>query len=33
MGNAPDNIKAAANDVTDINTADGLAKAFEKYIL
>ncbi len=33
MGNAPDNIKAVANDVTDINTADGLAKAFEKYVL
>ena len=33
MGNAPDYIKAAANDVTGINTADGLADAFEKYVL
>lgn len=33
MGNAPDNIKAAANDITGINTEDGLAQAFEKYIL
>lgn len=33
MGNAPEDIKAAADDVTDINTQDGLAKAFEKYIL
>lgn len=32
MGNAPDNIKAAADDVTDLNTEDGLAKAFEKYL-
>lgn len=32
MGNAPDNIKAAANDVTGINTEDGLAQAFEKYL-
>ena len=33
MGNAPDNIKAIADDVTDLNTEDGLAKAFEKYVL
>ena len=33
MGNAPDNIKAAANDVTAKNTEDGLALAFEKYVL
>ena len=33
MGNAPDDIKAAADDVTAPNTEDGLAKAFEKYIL
>ena len=33
MGNAPDNIKAAANYVTDLNTEDGLAKAFEKFVL
>lgn len=33
MGNAPDNIKAVADDVTDMNTADGLAKALEKYVL
>lgn len=33
MGNAPDNIKALANDVTALNTEDGLAVAFEKYIL
>jgi Cof subfamily protein (haloacid dehalogenase superfamily) len=33
MGNAPDNIKALANDVTDLNVEDGVAKAFEKYIL
>ena len=32
MGNAPDNIKAIANDVTDLNTNDGLAQAFEKYV-
>ena len=32
MGNAPDNIKAIADDVTDLNTNDGLAQAFEKYI-
>lgn len=33
MGNAPDNIKALANDVTALNTEDGLALAFEKYVL
>lgn len=33
MGNAPDNIKAIANDVTALNTEDGLALAFEKYVL
>jgi len=32
MGNAPDNIKALANDVTGLNTEDGLAQAFEKYV-
>lgn len=33
MGNAPEEIKAAADAVTDTNTEDGLAKAFEKFIL
>lgn len=33
MGNAPDNIKAAANVVTGLNTDDGLAQAFEAYVL
>ena len=33
MGNAPDNIKAAANDVTASNIEDGVALAFEKYLL
>ncbi len=33
MGNAPDNIKAAADFVTDINTEDGLAEAFERFVL
>ena len=33
MGNAPDNIKAAADVVTGLNTEDGLAEAFEKYVL
>ena len=33
MGNAPDNIKAVADYVTDINTENGLAHAFEKYVL
>ena len=32
MGNAPDNIKAVADDVTGLNTQDGLAEAFEKYL-
>ena len=32
MGNAPDNIKAAADVVTGVNTEDGLAQAFEKYL-
>lgn len=33
MGNAPDNIKAAADDVTAPNIEDGVALAFEKYLL
>ena len=33
MGNAPEDIKEAADAVTDANTEDGLAKAFEKFIL
>lgn len=33
MGNAPDAIKAAANDVTTLNVEDGVARAFEKYLL
>lgn len=33
MGNAPDEIKAAADAVTAANTEDGLAKAFEKFVL
>lgn len=33
MGNAPQYIKDAANDVTDLNTNDGFAKAIEKYVL
>lgn len=33
MGNAPQNIKNAADVITDINTDDGLAQAFDKYIL
>lgn len=33
MGNAPQNIKDAADVITDINTDDGLAQAFDKYIL
>ena len=32
MGNAPENIKAAADDVTASNTEDGVAMAFEKYL-
>ena len=33
MGNAPQNIKDAADVITGINTEDGLAQAFEKYVL
>ena len=33
MGNAHDEVKAAANAVTDTNNADGLAKAIERYVL
>ena len=33
MGNAPEEIKAAADDVTVPNTENGLARAFEKYLL
>lgn len=33
MGNAPDSIKAAADYVTDRNTEDGLARAFDKFVL
>lgn len=33
MGNAPDFVKETADYVTDLNTADGLAKAFYKYVL
>lgn len=33
MGNAPDYIKEAANDVVATNVEDGLALAFEKYVL
>ena len=33
MGNAPAEIRAAADDVTAPNTEDGVAKAFEKYVL
>ncbi len=33
MGNAPDDIKAVADVVTGLNTEDGLAEAFEKYVL
>lgn len=32
MGNAPANIKAAADDVTASNTEDGVAMAFDKYL-
>ncbi len=32
MGNAPENIKAAADDVTATNIEDGVALAFEKYL-
>ena len=33
MGNAPQDIKDAADVITGINTEDGLAQAFEKYVL
>ena len=33
MGNAPGKIKACANDVTGLNTEDGVALALEKYLL
>ena len=33
MGNAPENIKAAADVVTGTNIEDGLAEAFETYVL
>lgn len=33
MGNAPEEIQAAADDVTAANFEDGLAQAFEKYVL
>ena len=33
MGNAPEQIKAAADYVTDLNTANGLAKALRKFVL
>ncbi|MBR3837893.1 MAG: HAD family phosphatase [Clostridia bacterium] len=33
MGNAPDEIKAAADAVTDLNVRDGFAKAIEEYVL
>lgn len=33
MGNAPQNIKDAADVITGINTEDGLAQAFDKYVL
>ena len=32
MGNAPDEIKAAANFVTDTNNNDGVAKAIQKLV-
>lgn len=33
MGNAPDDIKAAADHITGCNTEDGFALALEKYVL
>jgi Cof subfamily protein (haloacid dehalogenase superfamily) len=33
MGNAPDEIKAAADYVTDTNNEDGVRKALEKFVL
>lgn len=32
MGNAPETIKALADDVTALNVENGVAKAFEKYV-
>jgi len=32
MGNAPDEVKAIADYVTDTNNNDGVAKALEKFI-
>lgn len=32
MGNAPDDIKAIADDMTGRNTSNGLAQAFERYV-
>ena len=32
MGNAPDDIKALANYVTDTNMNDGVAKVVEKFV-
>ena len=33
MGNAPDTVKAVANEVTATNLEDGVALALEKYVL
>lgn len=33
MGNAPDDIKSAADHITGINTEDGFAQAIEKFVL
>lgn len=33
MGNAPDEIKVAADHITGINTEDGFAQAIEKFVL
>lgn len=33
MGNAPEDIKAAADHITGINTEDGFAQAIEKFVL
>jgi len=33
MGNAPDDIKAAADHITGINTEDGFAQAIEEFVL
>ena len=32
MGNAPEAIKALADDVTTLNVENGVARAFEKYV-